>query len=294
MMYATSCSCETLVVIKMNEVSSNRIKFYEFLNGDIDKGQLENWVYETKQLEKEFPEDHYLDLISFSFKQGDLKAYVSSLVDKFFNWQEYEKWRTIKLLREILNDEIETVLATRQLRQLYLEQEERIKWPLISIRLGVGFESVLDECPVESEYGNWNKDALKLQLAPIARYKKEILETAKKELSKITNTKLKSIDMGQIVSNKHMHQLFWEKLRFPKFYGENWDALWDAITGLVEMPKKLELYNWNKFEKEFPDDAETLQTIVSDFNNENNGKEIEIKAGNSGYNDSLAIAKTIT
>ena len=120
------------------------------------------------------------------------------------------------------------------------------------------------------------------------------METAKKELSEITNTKLKSIDMGQIVSNKHMHQLFWEKLRFPKFYGENWDALWDAITGLVEMPKKLELYNWNKFEKEFPDDAETLQTIVSDFNNENNGKEIEIKAGNSGYNDSLAIAKTIT
>ncbi len=264
----------------MNEVSPNRVKFYEFLNGDIEKEALEKWVYETKELEKEFPEDHYLDLISFSFKKGDLKAYVSSLVDKVFDWQEYEKWRTIKLLREILNDEIETVLATRQLRQLYLEQEERIKWPLISIRLGVGFESVLDECPVESEYGNWNKDALKMQLEPIGRYKKEILETAKKELSEITNTKLKSIDMGQIVSNKYMHQLFWEKLRFPDFYGENWDALWDAITGLVEMPKKLVLYNWEIFEKKLPEDAKTLRTIVSDYNNENNRKEIVIKANN--------------
>ncbi len=262
----------------MNKVNPNRIKFYEFLNGDIEKEELENWVYETKELEKELTEDHYVNLISFAFKTGDLKAYIAKLVDLFLDWQEYEKWRTINLLTEILNDEIETVLATQKLRQLYLEQEERIKWPLISVRLGVGFESDLDNCPVESEYGNWNKDALKKQLALIGSYKHELLETVKKELSEITNTKFKSIDMGQIVSNKHLHQLFWEKLRFPGFYGENWDALCDAISGLVEMPRKLELYNWKKFENELPEDAKILKSIVWDFNEEDNGKEIEIKA----------------
>ena len=106
----------------MYKVNPNRIKFYEFLNGDIEKEELEKWVYETKELEKELPEDHYVDLISSSFKKGDIKAYVSRLVDKFFDWQEYEKWRTIKLLRESLNDEIEIVLATRQLKQVYVEQ----------------------------------------------------------------------------------------------------------------------------------------------------------------------------
>ena len=264
----------------MKKVNPNRVKFYEFLNGDINKVQLENWVYETKELEKELPEDHYIDLISFAFKTGDLKTYISKLVDLFFDWQEYEAWRTIKLLRNIVNDEIEIVLATRMLRQLYLEQEEKIKWPLISINLGIGFESVLDNCPIESEYGNWNKEALKKQLEPINWYKEEIKNTAIKELAEITNKELKSIDMGQIVSNKHLHQLFWEKLKFPDFYGENWDALWDSITGLVEMPKKLILYNYDKFENEFSEDARILTTIILDYNKEIKEREIEIKAGN--------------
>lgn len=264
----------------MNEVNPNRIKFYEFLNGDIEREELEKWVYQTKELENELPQDHYVDLISFPFKTGDLKYYISKLVDLFFDWQEYEKWRTIKLLKEILGNEIETVLATRKLRQLYLEQEKRIKWPLISIRLGVGFESVMDNCPIETEYENWNKDELKKQLESIDFYKEDFYETVKYELSELTNTELKSIDMYQIVSNKHLHQLFWEKLKFPDFYGENWDALWDSITGLVEMPKKLVLFNWEKFESELPEDAKILRTIVSDFNKEIKGSEIEIKAGN--------------
>lgn len=265
----------------MIKVNPYRIKFYEFLNDDIKKEELENWVYKTKELEQEFPQDHYLDLISFSFKTGDLKAYVAKLVDVFFDWQEYEKWRTIKHLTKILNGEIETVSATRELRELYLEQKERIQWPLISFKLGIVLESVLENCPDESEYENWNKEALKKRLDPFDSFKEEVMETAKMELMEITNTRLKSIDMGQIVSNNHMHQLFWEKLRFPEFYGENWDALWDGITGLVEMPKKLVLYNWEIFENKLPEDAKKLRNIVSDFNNEDKGKEIEIKAGNN-------------
>lgn len=267
----------------MNEVNPNRSKFYEFLNGDIDTETLENWVYSTKELENELPEDHYVDLVSYAFKTGDLKTYISKLVDLFFDWHEYEKWRTIKLLNKILDDEIETVLATRKLRQLYLEQEERIKWPLISIRLGIGFESLLDNCPIESEYKNWNKDALKKQLEPVDWYKKDIKEAIKSELAELNNKEIKSIDMGQIANNKHLHQLFWEKLRLPDFYGENWEALWDSITGLVEMPKILVLYNWEKFENELPEDARVLRTIVSDYNKEIIESEIEIKAGNDVY-----------
>lgn len=172
----------------MKEPQPNRLKFYEFLNGDIDNEQFENWVYGTNELKKVLPEDHYSDLVSFSFKTGDLKSYISKLVDLFFDWHEYEKWRTIKLLREILNNEIETVLATRKLRQLYLEQEERIKSPFISTRLGIGFESDLDTFPVESEYQNWNKDALKKQLKSIDLYKDEILETVKYELMELMNS----------------------------------------------------------------------------------------------------------
>lgn len=184
----------------MNEVNPNRIKFYEFLNGDIDKEQFENWIYETNELEIEIPKDHYIDLISVAFRTGDLRTYISKLVDLFFDWQEYEKWRTIKLLKEIYHDKIEIVLSTRKLRQLYCEQEERIKRPLITIKLGIGFDSVLDNCPIESEYHHWNDKDLKKHLEPVGRYREEIRQTAFSELAELLNKELKSIDMGQIDS----------------------------------------------------------------------------------------------
>ena len=275
---------QTLPAIIMTTVNPISVKFYEFLNGDIDKGILENWVYSNKKLEKELPKDFYIDLISFAFKMGDLKSYISKLVELFFDWQEYEVWRTCKLLREILDDKIEIVLATRKLKQIYLDQEKTLKCPLISIQLGIGFESVLDNCPLEPEYQNWNKEDLKKQLEPVEWYKERIHQTALHELSELLNTELKSIDMGQIVDNKHMHDLFAEKLRFPDFYGQNWDALWDSITTLVKMPTKLILYNWVKFEDTFPQDAQMLKKIVSDYNIQISETEIEIKAGNNTYN----------
>ena len=45
----------------MKNMNPNRIKFYEFLNGDIDKEEFENWIYSNKELENEFNEDHYVD-----------------------------------------------------------------------------------------------------------------------------------------------------------------------------------------------------------------------------------------
>nr|WP_257207653.1 barstar family protein [Bacillus cereus] len=39
---------------------------------------------------------------------------------------------------------------------------------------------------------------------------------------------------------KEFYLLFKEKLEFPDFYGENWDAFWDCITGSVfPLPNKI-------------------------------------------------------
>ena len=47
------------------------------------------------------------------------------------------------------------------------------------------------------------------------------------------------------------------------------------------MPKKLVLYNYEKFENELPEDAKILTTIISDYNKKIKECEIEIKAGNN-------------
>jgi hypothetical protein len=51
----------------MNEINSNRIPFYKFLNEEISKESLKHWIYENKELENLFQKDHYNDLIAFNY-----------------------------------------------------------------------------------------------------------------------------------------------------------------------------------------------------------------------------------
>lgn len=171
----------------MNKINPNRITFYKFLNDDISKEALENWIYENKELEKLFQVDHYNDLLSFNYKSRETKNYIKSLVKENFDWQEFEKWRTIELLEKIKSGKIELVLASRRLRQLYLEQEREIKKPFVSIRLAIGYESVLDNCPIVSEYHLWNTDSLKKQLEQIEWYRVDFLVDLDKELKELKN-----------------------------------------------------------------------------------------------------------
>jgi RNAse (barnase) inhibitor barstar len=56
-----------------------------------------------------------------------------------------------------------------------------------------------------------------------------------------------------------------EALGFPEWYGCNWDAFWDAITGSVELPQTLKLVGWSSLQKRLPRDAEQLQRALSDM-----------------------------
>ena len=52
------------------------------------------------------------------------------------------------------------------------------------------------------------------------------------------------IDITEISDSKELQLVLKKELGFPDFYGLNWDAFWDAITGLVELPDKLVLIGW--------------------------------------------------
>lgn len=91
-----------------------------------------------------------------------------------------------------------------------------------------------------------------------------------------------TIDLAEIETIQELHAKFKKELDFPDFYGMNWDAFWDSISGLVEMPEKLVLLNWNLFETKFQKDSRILKHLIEDFNSfEINGKiEMNKKAGN--------------
>ncbi|MFF9839264.1 barstar family protein [Streptomyces sp. NPDC013740] len=60
------------------------------------------------------------------------------------------------------------------------------------------------------------------------------------------------IDVGSVRSERDLHGVLRRELGFPSFYGMNWAAFWDAITGLVEMPSELRFVHWAVLECRAP------------------------------------------
>jgi len=85
-----------------------------------------------------------------------------------------------------------------------------------------------------------------------------------------------SIDISKVRTIKELHELLMDNLKFPAFYGMNWDAFWDSITGLVEMPDKLEFTGWINILDRFPKDAEILRKCLNDYNSQPDLKKIEL------------------
>lgn len=77
-----------------------------------------------------------------------------------------------------------------------------------------------------------------------------------------------TIDMKGVSNKDELQFLLKRKLDFPDFYGENWDAFWDTITGLVELPEKIIFENWLDLENLLPFEAKSLKDLLQDFDKE--------------------------
>lgn len=85
-----------------------------------------------------------------------------------------------------------------------------------------------------------------------------------------------SINISNIKSINELHQLLKCKLKFPSFYGMNWDAFWDSITALVEMPDELEIIGVEQFSKIFPKDSQIFIKCLKDYSNQPDLKKLKI------------------
>jgi RNAse (barnase) inhibitor barstar len=77
-----------------------------------------------------------------------------------------------------------------------------------------------------------------------------------------------SLDVGKIQTTRELHSLLKKELEFPDFYGMNWDAFWDAITGLVELPETISFEGWDILKTVLPEDSQILFGLLSKFNEE--------------------------
>ena len=73
------------------------------------------------------------------------------------------------------------------------------------------------------------------------------------------------VNLSEVTTTGELHMELSRALNFPDFYGQNWDAFWDSITGLVEMPQQLRFYGWQKLVGRLPNEARILQQCFEDM-----------------------------
>ncbi|MGA5601688.1 barstar family protein [Streptomyces griseoincarnatus] len=73
------------------------------------------------------------------------------------------------------------------------------------------------------------------------------------------------IDLTEVRDAEGLQRLLQRELQFPDFYGRNWNAFWDAVTGLVDLPYKLTFTGWVAFSASLPAEAGTLRELLDDY-----------------------------
>lgn len=74
-----------------------------------------------------------------------------------------------------------------------------------------------------------------------------------------------SIVLRDVSTPRELHECLRNALTFPGWYGHNWDAFWDAITGLVDMPHRLRFIGWSILEDRLPTEAQKLRECLEEM-----------------------------
>ncbi|WP_289136482.1 barstar family protein [uncultured Brevibacillus sp.] len=73
------------------------------------------------------------------------------------------------------------------------------------------------------------------------------------------------MDVSPVLTPADLHMILKRQLDLPDVYGMNWNAFWDAITGMVKLPKKITITGWSVLLERIPEEAKTLARLLNDY-----------------------------
>ena len=79
------------------------------------------------------------------------------------------------------------------------------------------------------------------------------------------------IDLSRVAHARDIHVAFSTALRFPDWYGHNWDAFWDLVSSDCPLPDQLRIRGLDHIERTLPDEATKMLKCFADYNN-NSGR----------------------
>lgn len=78
-------------------------------------------------------------------------------------------------------------------------------------------------------------------------------------------------------STAELHELLKQKLELPDFYGANLDALWDCLTGQIELPLELTWTNYQISKVRLGNEAEKVYQLMFEAEEEGIGFQLKIE-----------------
>ncbi|KOY13577.1 barstar family protein [Paenibacillus xylanivorans] len=76
-------------------------------------------------------------------------------------------------------------------------------------------------------------------------------------------------------STAELHELLKQKLELPDFYGTNLDALWDCLTGMIELPLELTWTNYQISKERLGNEAEKVYQLMFEAEEEGIGFQLK-------------------
>lgn len=85
------------------------------------------------------------------------------------------------------------------------------------------------------------------------------------------------LDGVDFASTAELHQHLKDKLALPDFYGGNLDALWDCLTGTIELPLELKWTNYRISEERLGNEADRVRDLMLEVQAEQSGFQLRVE-----------------
>ena len=82
------------------------------------------------------------------------------------------------------------------------------------------------------------------------------------------------LDFSRIETLNGLHEYLKQQMNLPDHYGNNLDALYDCLTGEIELPVKITFENLSVLEKKIGEKAHAVFTVFQDAANDTGKIEI--------------------
>ena len=81
-----------------------------------------------------------------------------------------------------------------------------------------------------------------------------------------------TVDFSNVKYIMQLHEVLYESLSFPDYYGGNMDALWDCLKDMLPEASYIEIQGFENLKKHLGDYADKVISIFREVKNEHHGK----------------------